>query len=90
MIRNYLLRSLFSRLRRSGRFGSGSGVQARGRRRAALGVESLETRAMLTTLTVDIGDPTADAPGDNLYAEIQEAVDAAAPGDKIRVHEGTY
>jgi hypothetical protein len=28
--------------------------------------------------------------GDNLYSQIQEAVDAAAPGDKIKVHAGTY
>ena len=59
-------------------------------RRSQLAAESLEIRTMLTTLTVDIGDPTANDPGDNLYAEIQEAVDAASPGDKIKVHAGTY
>ena len=32
---------------------------------------------MLTTLTVNIADPNANNPGDSLYAEIQEAVDAA-------------
>ena len=44
----------------------------------------------MTTLTVDIGDPTANVPGDNLYAQISEAVAAASPGDKIKVHAGTY
>ncbi len=43
-----------------------------------------------TTLIVDIGDPTANQPGDNLYAQIQEAVDAASAGDTIEVHAGTY
>jgi len=52
--------------------------------------EPLEQRAMLTTLTVDLGDPSANDPGDNLYAQIQEAVDVASPGDKIKVYAGSY
>ena len=59
-------------------------------RRSRLAFEPLEQRTMLTTLTVDIGDPTANDPGDNLYAQISEAVAAALPGDKIKVHAGTY
>ncbi len=55
-----------------------------------LAFEPLEQRTLLTTLTVDIGDPTANDPGDNLYAQISEAVAAASPGDKIKVHAGIY
>lgn len=53
-------------------------------------VECLEDRRMLTMLTVDVNDPAADDPGDNLYAQIQEAVDAAEEGDRIRVKTGVY
>ena len=59
-------------------------------RHAKLSFEHLETKSLLTTLVVDINDPTADQPGDNLYAQIQEAVDAAEEGDVIKVHSGTY
>ena len=55
-----------------------------------LAFEPLEQRTLLTTLTVDIGDPTANNPGDNLYAQISEAVAEASEGDKIKVHAGTY
>lgn len=55
-----------------------------------LKVESLERRELLTTLAVDIGDPGCDMDGDKLYCEIQEAVDAAEEGDKIKVREGIY
>ena len=55
-----------------------------------LSFEHLETKSLLTTLVVDINDPTADQPGDNLYGQIQEAVDAAEEGDVIKVHSGTY
>lgn len=53
-------------------------------------VESLEDRRLLATLTVDIGDPSANDPGDNLYAQIYEAVAAAEEGDLIKVQAGTY
>ena len=52
--------------------------------------ESLESRVLLTTLAVDIGDVSCGDAGDNLYCEIQEAVDMADEGDSIQVHEGTY
>ena len=55
-----------------------------------LSLEHLETKSLLTTLVVDINNPTADQPGDNLYAQIQEAVDAADQGDVIKVHSGNY
>jgi parallel beta-helix repeat protein len=41
-------------------------------------------------LTVDINDPRADLPGDDLYAQIHQAVAAASPGTRIVVHGGTY
>ncbi len=59
-------------------------------RQTRLSFEPLEQRTLLTTLTVDMGDPNADVPGDNLYAQISEAVAAASPGDKIKVHAGIY
>ena len=43
-----------------------------------LKVESLERRDLLTTLAVDISDASCGDVGDNLYCEIQEAIDAAA------------
>jgi parallel beta-helix repeat protein len=55
-----------------------------------LAVNRLEDREVPAVLWVNVNDPTADAPGDNLYAQIQGAVDAAAPGDVIKVHAGTY
>ena len=80
MSRNNWFSPLFSRSQGSAPCG----------RRPRLAFEPLEQRAMLTTLTVDIGDPTANDPGDNLYAQISEAVAAASEGDKIKVHAGTY
>ncbi len=59
-------------------------------RQSRLAFEPLEQRTLLTTLTVDIGDPTADDAGDNLYAQISEAVSTVSPGDMIKVHSGTY
>jgi parallel beta-helix repeat protein len=41
-------------------------------------------------LVVDINDPRADLPGDDLYAQIHQAVAAALPGTRIVVHRGTY
>ncbi len=52
--------------------------------------ERLEDRSMLTVLFADVQDPNADLPGDNLYRQIQEAVDAASIGDVILVREGVY
>lgn len=60
------------------------------RRHRALRIESLENRRLLATLEVDIADPNADLPGDQLFSQIHEAVDAASPGDLIKVHSGTY
>jgi parallel beta-helix repeat protein len=78
MTRNWL-RSLFAR----------SGSPHR-RQPLRLAVEVLEDPAVPATLVVDINNPDANLPGDSLYAEIQEAVDAASPGDLIKVHGGTY
>ena len=52
--------------------------------------ERLEDRSMLTVLFADVDNPNADLPGDNLYRQIQEAVDAASIGDVILVREGVY
>ena len=52
-------------------------------------VESLEERELLTTLAVDIEDPTCDGDGP-VYCSIQAAEDDASPGDTILVHKGTY
>src|SRR5436190_16787292 len=54
-----------------------------------LSVTRLEGRDVPAVLVVDSNNPAANAPGDNLYAQIQEAVDAAAPGDHIKV-SSTY
>ena len=43
-------------------------------RRRRLRVEAMEDRRLFAVLTVDANDPSAADPGDNLYAEIQEAV----------------
>ena len=80
MSRNNRFGSLFARCQGSTPCG----------RRPRLAFEPLEQRTLLTTLTVDIGDPTANDPEDNLYAQISEAVAAASEGDKIKVHAGTY
>lgn len=53
-------------------------------------VERLEDRRLLATLTVDVGDPAANDPGDLLFAQIHEAVAAANEGDKIYVKAGIY
>lgn len=52
-------------------------------RRQRLTLEGLEQRQLLTTLVVDQSDPAA-------YQEIQAAVDAASPGDVIKVEAGEY
>ena len=80
MSRNNWFGSLFARSR---------GSAPRGRQ-SRLTFEPLEQRTLLTTLTVDIADLACGDVGDNLYCEIQEAVDAASSGDKIKVHAGTY
>lgn len=59
-------------------------------RRPRLSVEPLEARTLLATLSVDINDAACVNPGDDLYCEIQEAVDVASPGDTIGVNGGTY
>ena len=66
--------------RSSHRRSSGSGLK----------LESLERRELLTTLAVDIGDASCGAAGDNLYCQIQEAIDVADEGDNILVREGIY
>lgn len=53
-------------------------------------LELLEDRALLSTLTVNVNDPTANNPGDHLYAQIHEALAEAEPGDQIKVHAGIY
>ena len=67
---------------------------ARPRRRSRpprrLAVEPLERCDLLTTLAVEIADPGCGGPGDKLFCEIQETVDVASKGDKIKVHAGTY
>ena len=55
-----------------------------------LTAERLERRALLAVLTVDIADAACNDPGDSLFCQIQEAVDAASAGDTINVHAGTY
>ena len=54
-----------------------------------LRLEAVEERALLAALSVDIGDAGCNVAGP-VYCEIQEAVNAAAPGDKIEVASGTY
>lgn len=54
-----------------------------------LAIEPLELRAEI--LIVDNSDPVACAvPDDNLYCQIQDAVDDAAAGDTIKVNSGIY
>lgn len=45
---------------------------------------------MMAVLIADVDNPNADLPGDNVYRQIHEAVEAASPGDRINVRPGTY
>ena len=73
--------SLFARPHRSAQCDRQSSHE----RQSRLAFEPLELRTLLTTLTVDIADVACGDAGDNLYCGIQEAVDAASEGDKIKV-----
>lgn len=53
-------------------------------------LERLEDRSMLAVLYADVNNPLADVEGDNIYREIHEAVDAAVPGDVVKVRAGIY
>ena len=55
-----------------------------------LAMETMEIRALLATLHVDINDPGCANPGDNQYCEIQDAEDDAVSGDLISVKDGVY
>lgn len=55
-----------------------------------LHLEILEDRTVPSTIVVNINDPNADAPGDNLFAQIHEALAVASEKDVIKVHSGTY
>ncbi|MFL5330160.1 MAG: right-handed parallel beta-helix repeat-containing protein [Gemmataceae bacterium] len=70
-------------LRRGTRIASSSSQ----RRRSILRLECLELRANPSTLLVD--DNLAQFPSAK-YTSIQAAVNAASPGDQIRVYAGTY
>ena len=67
-----------------------AGRRAARRSSSAPRFELLEGRAMMAVLAVDIGDSACGDAGDNLYCEIQEAVDVAEAGDNILVQNGTY
>lgn len=61
------------------------GPRALGSLRPRLAFEPLEGRQLLTTLVVDPGNPDYDAPGDEMYSHLQEAMDASLPGDTIQI-----
>src|SRR5688572_8378344 len=81
-----MLASLLRDTRSIGRSTTTS-VPRRPLRRLRLRIEGLEQRNLLAVHFVD--DDLAQRP-DAGFQSIQAAVDAAEPGDKIRVYPGTY